>query len=293
MVAAGWRVSNRLLDLVWRTDIGPATKRLVLLALADAANEDGTCWPSVGLLMERTGAGKTAVVAALGELEADGVLSKKRRRQQSTVYVVDADALSTRIRKVQNPEGSESETLGSRTFEGSDPEPPKVQIPNLPKENPQRTLKEPSPRRATQLPKSWQPTEEHATRAATLGVDLADEVENFRLHAETHARTAKNWNSAFTTWLKKAPAMAGPRRRPAAPGPLTADAATEWLRAEWHAGRTRPITERTGLAYHPPDLPLDVAGKDAVEQFLRDAARTWITTNRDRILTRLTHRSAS
>lgn len=59
-------------------------------------------------------------------------------------------------------------------------------------------------RKETPLPKSWAPTVEHMQRAKELGVDVADQAENFRLHAETHDRRAANWNGAFTMWLKKA-----------------------------------------------------------------------------------------
>jgi hypothetical protein len=61
----------------------------------------------------------------------------------------------------------------------------------------------PEKTRATRLPKDWAPTADHMKRAKELRVDLMDEVENFRLHAETHDRQAVNWNGAFTTWLKK------------------------------------------------------------------------------------------
>jgi len=36
------------------------------------------------------------------------------------------------------------------------------------------------------------------------GVDVAREVEKFKLHAATHDRLAVNWNAAFTQWLIKA-----------------------------------------------------------------------------------------
>lgn len=63
------------------------------------------------------------------------------------------------------------------------------------------------------LPKSWAPIPSHFALARELGVDIAREVEAFRLHAETHDRHAARWNAAFTTWLKKArpavPAVGG------------------------------------------------------------------------------------
>ena len=84
-----------------------------------------------------------------------------------------------------------------------------------------------------------------------------------------------------------------PRSQQAKPAAMATQAATDWLRAEWQAGRTRPIQERTGLVYHPPDLPLDVVGEEPTRKFLVQAARDWITANREDILARLTHRSAS
>ncbi len=76
-------------------------------------------------------------------------------------------------------------------------------------------------RRRTQLPASWSPNEDHAARARSAGLDLAGELERFRLHAEGTGRLMVNWNAAFTTWLINAPKFAprGPRaaHRPVQP----------------------------------------------------------------------------
>jgi hypothetical protein len=57
---------------------------------------------------------------------------------------------------------------------------------------------------ATKLPKSWAPTASHMEAAKAKNLDLVDEAENFRLHAETHDRRCASWNGAFATWLKRA-----------------------------------------------------------------------------------------
>lgn len=57
---------------------------------------------------------------------------------------------------------------------------------------------------ANRLPTDWAPTSTHFERAKAASIDIAREVEAFKLHAETHDRHAVNWNSAFTTWLTKA-----------------------------------------------------------------------------------------
>lgn len=56
----------------------------------------------------------------------------------------------------------------------------------------------------TRLPSDWVPSPNHYELAKSRGVDIAAEVDAFRLHAETHDRHAARWNAAFTTWLKKA-----------------------------------------------------------------------------------------
>ena len=61
-----------------------------------------------------------------------------------------------------------------------------------------------------ELPSTWKPTEEHAAKAAELGVTLAYQAEAFRLHAEANARRCARWNAAFTQWLLHA----DPKREP-------------------------------------------------------------------------------
>jgi len=70
-------------------------------------------------------------------------------------------------------------------------------------------------KRSTRLPSSWAPTASHLDYAREKSLDVAAEADAFRLHAETHDRHAAQWNSAFTTWLKKAKPRqqaAGPRQ---------------------------------------------------------------------------------
>ena len=55
----------------------------------------------------------------------------------------------------------------------------------------------------SKLSKNWAPTAEHIQYAKEHHVDVMEQAENFRLHAETHDRRAVRWNAAFTTWLKK------------------------------------------------------------------------------------------
>lgn len=297
------------MNLVWESDIQPLPRRMTILALADAANVDGVCWPTVDLLVERTGAGRSTVLKALTDLVREGFLIKQRRRSKSTVYTIVQERL-------QQSRKSDSETSHreASTSETSRSQSQKVQDGDVGKSTSETLLKRttnknhqgivalpfgesnagthattpPPMKRATRLPGSWTPTDEHRGRAHSLGLDVDDEAETFRLHAETNGRTTKNWNSAFTMWLKKALVISR-GRNPAVRAPVAdRDTASDWVRVEWKAGRVKPIEDRTGLRYTPPDLPMDIAGRDAVEDFHANACREWIAAHHDVIIDRLT-----
>lgn len=66
--------------LAWESTEAEHGARLVLLALADIHNEKtGQCNPNVSTLMKRTRLGKTAVVKAIAELEALGIVIVDRK----------------------------------------------------------------------------------------------------------------------------------------------------------------------------------------------------------------------
>ncbi len=66
-------MSVKLMALVWELDLSTFEK-LVMLALADCANDDGECWPSVATLSRKTGAAERTVQRSLRALEQCGLL---------------------------------------------------------------------------------------------------------------------------------------------------------------------------------------------------------------------------
>ena len=75
--------------------------------------------------------------------------------------------------------------------------------------------------------------------------------------------------------------------------PKTREEVRLWLRQLWHEGKTKPITDATGLEWKTPDLPLHVANKAQVDAFLEQDRKDWITKNFDTIVAILTERSAA
>ncbi len=70
----GWEgaVSIRIMSAVWEeADVGGA-RLLVLLALADYANDNGICWPGVNALARKARVSERYVRELLGDLESNG-----------------------------------------------------------------------------------------------------------------------------------------------------------------------------------------------------------------------------
>jgi hypothetical protein len=104
-------VSIRLMTDVWDTKIGPATTRLVLLALADQANDEGVCWPFMATIASRAGCGLSTARKACAELEAQGLLRREYRKAEDgdndrNIYVVNADKLTELAGAARSERGS-------------------------------------------------------------------------------------------------------------------------------------------------------------------------------------------
>jgi hypothetical protein len=69
-------MSIRMMSAVWELAL-PAFEKLVLLALADCANDEGECWPSIATLKRKTGAGERTIQRAIRALELEGVVERK------------------------------------------------------------------------------------------------------------------------------------------------------------------------------------------------------------------------
>ena len=58
------------------------------------------------------------------------------------------------------------------------------------------------------LPDDWRPNQKHIDQANALHLDVKQAYQKFRWHAETNQRRQKNWNAAFTNWLKQGAVIA-------------------------------------------------------------------------------------
>jgi len=77
-------MSIKLMSEVRQLDV-KMSKKLILLLLADNANDEGThCFPSIRRLAYEAGCSTRTVCAIIGELEAEGVVEKLSRGNQNS-----------------------------------------------------------------------------------------------------------------------------------------------------------------------------------------------------------------
>lgn len=76
-------MSIELMTAVRKLDVTPCGKKFVLFALADYADEAGSCWPSMETLATYTGQSVRAVKRHVQALEDDGFIQRARTRNNA------------------------------------------------------------------------------------------------------------------------------------------------------------------------------------------------------------------
>lgn len=81
-------MSIQLMSQAWKTSL-PTTKKIVLLALCDNANDQGECYPSISTIAEKCSLTERAVFLAIKFLEKEGILRRENRHGRSTIYHIN------------------------------------------------------------------------------------------------------------------------------------------------------------------------------------------------------------
>lgn len=68
---------------VWEHSLTSGSERLVLLALADNANDQGFCWPSLETIAKKANISRRYVISIIKKLEKRGDIIVERRRETS------------------------------------------------------------------------------------------------------------------------------------------------------------------------------------------------------------------
>lgn len=114
--------------------MSPAQKA-VLISLADNANDEGVCWPSIAKIGVRTCLSERAVRNALRWLEESGLLVSNQRSGRSTYYTICPGNFDP---------GTKCPPAPDAPLPGTACPPPRQEMPPTPASGAPRTIKEPS-----------------------------------------------------------------------------------------------------------------------------------------------------
>jgi len=84
-------MSTHIMAACWPLQGMSSVQKAVLISLADNANDDGVCWPSVATISVRTCLSERAVRNAVRWLEEAGLLQSNQRSGRSTWYTITVD----------------------------------------------------------------------------------------------------------------------------------------------------------------------------------------------------------
>lgn len=172
-------MSVRLMAKAWEMDM-PQGQKMVLLALCDHANDDGTCFPSQEKLAQKCSTTDDTVGRHIKWLKKHGVLSSERRqvgrKRLSDLYIISLENYRKEPKK-QEPDNLEGSNLEGSNLPPQEPdnlegcfkeeppfEPSVLKKEKYKKEKNQKTEKH-------RLPDDWVLSEKNRQYAKEIGFD--------------------------------------------------------------------------------------------------------------------------
>lgn len=183
-------MSISIMTQAWKIQGLSITQKVVLLSLADNANDQGECYPSIAQIVGRTGASERTVQAAIRALEGLGYVRSMSRLGTSTIYMLTLDTEDGVVihtpRKSRTPADTAPPQLSHPTPANAAPKPSiNRQL------NRQLTVKARTAIAAVELPdwlprSAWVDWVEHrinvkaplTERAASMGIKLLEKLKD-------------------------------------------------------------------------------------------------------------------
>ena len=195
--------------VAWAFNIGNITpvQKLLLLTLANYADEDGKCWPSQRKLCGITGAARRTVQRGLLSLEELGLVQREKRTDNAGHQKSDVFRLALEGRHIDRGGRHNGTPRGVTDAPNTITEPI----------NKEKDKKESSPKRTHRLPEDWMLDGAACAYAVDRDFDEARiraEAENFRDYHLKHASKFVDWNAAWRTWVRKAIEFKPPEKPP-------------------------------------------------------------------------------
>lgn len=195
------------MSAVWKLKDLADSEMLVLLAMADWADRDGVCWPSVAQLADKTNKGERTIQGAIKAIVGKGHLTRVEVPGRGCRYVVHPrSGCAPTPRKDRTPAAAAPPQGTAETPAAAAPNTPVHTIPQ--KASPSSGKRKPPAKPdMTLVPDDFEPVMKAGTITA-ITVDgwppgrLAEEREHFVDHHTTKATLSADWQASWRTWVK-------------------------------------------------------------------------------------------
>lgn len=264
---------------------GNALRKLVLVKLADNANDQGESWPSVPYIAEQCEMSERSVQNHINALVEMGLVRIESRKSanglnQSNIYHLRLNAAAVSGESPApygaNPAGV-SGANGSGTGAGDSPSgatgsdsgagaAPRISHdPVIDPDNKNIISRDEKTNVKTAMPERFEPGCDHAAKAEASGLDVQDEFQKFSDYHASKGTKYTDWHRAFSYWLGQA---ANFKRRAA--GNSTNS-------VERDEAFTRLIGSRSKPRNRTEEIALEMAGKTGIRTQTEFMGRkTWI-----------------
>lgn len=197
-------MSMNLMAKAMSIKVGNPLRKLVLIKLADNANDEGECWPSYQHIADHCECSRSAVRTHIDALIGMGVLTKENRMginngkgNTSNVYYLNLDnpvppkstaPVPSKITGMPLENTPPMPCGGTRTSHSFEP------------------VKEPLERKKkpSSMPEGFSPSASHQKMAEEFGISLQDEFDKFTDHHLSKGSKFIDWSRALNTWLRNA-----------------------------------------------------------------------------------------
>ncbi|CAM7529686.1 TPA: helix-turn-helix domain-containing protein [Klebsiella variicola subsp. variicola] len=213
-------MSRAATDWAWGLEI-KASQKLLMLSLADRADELHCCYPSIQRLVKDTGMDRKTIGKWINQMIEDGFISDTGERKGKTKQV---RVLRLNI-EVKEAQKRNSTKFGNNTKNGHETSPildnkrsqnwdaESVIEPNIEPTLSARGqfISEAAKRRIgishngeIPFPPAFKPSADHIAIASEKGINIETELLNFRDYHQARGTKLIDWNSAFRVWLRNA-----------------------------------------------------------------------------------------
>lgn len=108
-------MSIRIMTIVWQLDLSSSDK-IVLLALADNASDEGICWPSIATISKKCSVTERTVQRSIGRLVSSGHVTRNEVYGKGCKYNIHPRHSVTPDTVSPHPRHSVTQTINNRQY---------------------------------------------------------------------------------------------------------------------------------------------------------------------------------